>query len=180
MPLYSEDMLNKLASSGDRHKSILMDMASGTERKVLMHLGQLYEQVATPVQKRWEASLQNTDNRKFFQGYSEAVSAAFMMRAGWSVVDLCDPKQCLIMRHPDGRDADAVRRVDLRWLGGRHVHNHDRQVKQPLQHREHAVRGAEQRRQKAIERWKPRVPRWPCECQPGGGRFHINAGSSDE
>jgi hypothetical protein len=113
MPLYSEDMLNKLASSGEGHKSILMDMASGTERNVLMQLGQLYEQVATPVQKRWEASLQNTDNRKFFQGYSEAVSAAFMMRAGWSVVDLCQPKQCLVMRHPDGRE---VRIVTLAFL----------------------------------------------------------------
>ncbi len=113
MPLYSENQLDKFASSGDRNESILRYMAGGAERNVLLHLGRLYEQVASPVKKRWKASLQNTDNRKFFQGYSEAVSAAFMMRAGWSVVDLCEPKQCLIMRHPDGRE---VRIVTLAFL----------------------------------------------------------------
>jgi len=113
MPLYSEDMLNKLASSGEAQKSILQSMANGAERSVLMHLGHLYEQVAEPVKERWRTSLQSTDNRKFFQGYSEAVSAAFMMKSGWSAVDLCEPKQCMVMRHTDGRE---VRIVTLAFL----------------------------------------------------------------
>jgi len=113
MPLYSETLLNNFASAQGFADSILQQMAAGPERTVLTHLGNLYDQVATPVQDRWKTSLVNMDNRRFFQGYAEAVSAAFLVRAGWSVVDVCHPKPCLILRHPDGRE---LRLVTLAFL----------------------------------------------------------------
>jgi len=106
-------MLNDLASAKNVNGSILHEMAAGPERNVLNHLGQLYDRVAAPVQNRWKSSLVDTDNRRFFQGYAEAVSAAFLTRAGWSVVDVCHPKPCLVLKHPDGRE---MRLVTLAFL----------------------------------------------------------------
>ncbi len=108
MPLYSDAMLNDLAAAKDCTGSILKQMAGSAERNVLQHLGTLYDTVASPVQKRWRSSLVDTDNRRFFQGYAEAVSAAFLTRAGWSVVDICHPKPCLVLRHSDGREMRLV------------------------------------------------------------------------
>ena len=68
MPLYSETLLNNFASAQGFADSILQQMAAGPERTVLTHLGNLYDQVATPVQDRWKTSLVNMDNRRFLQG----------------------------------------------------------------------------------------------------------------
>ncbi|MEC8191189.1 MAG: hypothetical protein VX127_00535 [Myxococcota bacterium] len=108
MPLYSESLLNNFATAAGCSESILQQMAAGPERAVLAHLGHLYDEVATPVQERWKTSLVNMDNRRFFQGYAEAVSAAFFTRSGWSVVDVCHPKPCLVLRHSDGRELHLV------------------------------------------------------------------------
>jgi len=113
MPLYSETLLNNFASAKGCADSILQQMAAGPERGILNHLGILYDNVAEPVQDRWKTSLVNMDNRRFFQGYAEAVSAAFFTRSGWSVVDVCHPKPCLVLRHPDGRE---LRLVTLAFL----------------------------------------------------------------
>jgi hypothetical protein len=108
MQLYSDNLLNDLANKSKAQDSILTQMASGPDRNVLEHLGQLFNEVASPVQDRWADSLRSTDNRRFFQGFGEAVSAAFLARAGWSIVDLCEPKPCLVAQHPDGRSLHLV------------------------------------------------------------------------
>ena len=87
---------------------MLGKMAAGHDRAVLNALNSLYAQVATPVQERWYRSLRCTEDKKFFQGYAEALSAAFLARSGWSVVDVCSPKPCIIVRHPDGREQRIV------------------------------------------------------------------------
>jgi hypothetical protein len=87
---------------------MLGQMAAGTERAVLNGLNLLFDQVAAPVQERWLGSLRSTEDKKFFQGYSEALSAAFLSRSGWEIVDVCSPKPCIIARHPDGREQRIV------------------------------------------------------------------------
>jgi len=108
MQLYSDTLLNELAEQQASSDCILGQMAGGAERQVLEHLGRLFDKVASPVQDRWVESLRSTDNRRFFQGFGEAVSAAFLVRSGWEVVDVCSPMPCLIMRHPDGRELRVV------------------------------------------------------------------------
>jgi hypothetical protein len=113
MQLYSDALLNDLAGKKAVPDSLLSQMASGPSRHVLQHINTLFESVAAPVQDRWTESLRSTDNRRFFQGYGEAISAAFMARAGWRVVDICSPRPCLVLEHPDGR---MLRIVTLAFL----------------------------------------------------------------
>ncbi len=108
MQLYTDSLLNDLAGQPDGQESMLRQMARGPERNVLEHLGQLFSQVASPVQDRWADSLRSTDNRRFFQGFGEAVSAAFLAKSGWSIVDLCAPRPCLLLKHQDGRTMHMV------------------------------------------------------------------------
>ena len=89
MQLYSDTLLNELAGKKAVADSILSQMASGPSRQILHHINTLYDAVGSPVQDRWSESLRSTDNRKFFQGFGEAISAAFMARAGWRIADVC-------------------------------------------------------------------------------------------
>ena len=113
MQLYSDKLLNDLAGKKAVADSILSQMASGPSRQVLHHINTLYDAVGSPVQDRWSESLRSTDNRKFFQGFGEAISAAFMARAGWRIADVCSPRPCLVLEHPDGR---VLRIVTLAFL----------------------------------------------------------------
>ena len=87
---------------------MLEKMAAGAERRTLVGLNQLYTQVARPVQERWLESLRSMDDKRFFQGYAEAISSAFLAQSGWAVVDVCSPKPCVVLRHPDGREQRLV------------------------------------------------------------------------
>ena len=113
MQLYSDTLLNELAGKKAVADSILSQMASGPSRQILHHINTLYDAVGSPVQDRWSESLRSTDNRKFFQGFGEAISAAFMARAGWRIADVCSPRPCLVLEHPDGR---VLRIVTLAFL----------------------------------------------------------------
>ena len=113
MQLYSDKLLNDLAGKKAVADSILSQMASGPSRQVLHHINTLYDAAGSPVQDRWSESLRSTDNRKFFQGFGEAISAAFMARAGWRIADVCSPRPCLVLEHPDGR---VLRIVTLAFL----------------------------------------------------------------
>jgi len=108
MQLFSDALLNTLSNQGGADDSILTRMAGGPERNVLQHLNTLFDSAGEAVQDRWVESLRSTDNRRFFQGFGEAISAAFMARAGWNVVDICSPRPCVILRHPDGRELRIV------------------------------------------------------------------------
>ena len=113
MQLYSEALLNELAGKNADVDCILSQMASGPSRQILHHINSLFASAASPVQDRWSESLRSMDNRKFFQGFGEAVSAAFMARAGWRIIDVCSPRPCLVLEHPDGR---VLRIVTLAFL----------------------------------------------------------------
>ena len=108
MNLYPESFLNDLSSIKADSASMLGELSRKPERRVLNGIHQLFNTVAHPVQQRWFESLRSTDDRRFFQGYSEAISAAFLSRAGWQVVDICSPKPCLVLRHQDGREQRLV------------------------------------------------------------------------
>lgn len=113
MHLYSDTLLNDLAGKKGSADSILSQMAAGPSRHILHHISALFDGAAAPVQDRWSESLRSTDNRKFFQGFGEAISAAFLARAGWRIVDVCSPRPCLVLEHPDGR---VLRIVTLAFL----------------------------------------------------------------
>jgi len=113
MQLYSDALLDALAGKKAVPDSILSQMAAGSSRQVLHHINTLFDTVGTPVQDRWADSLRSTDNRKFFQGFGEAISAAFMARAGWRIADVCSPRPCLVLEHSDGR---VLRIVTLAFL----------------------------------------------------------------
>ena len=108
MQLFSEAILNKLSAQKNAENSILRRMAGGPERNVLLHLNSLFDSAAPAVQDRWSESLLSTDNRRFFQGFGEAISSAFLVRSGWQVADICEPRPCVVLRHPDGRDMRVV------------------------------------------------------------------------
>ena len=113
MQLYSDELLNDLAGPSAVPGSILSELASKPSRQVLHHIDHLYGNAAPSVKERWSESLLSTDNRRFFQGYGEALTAAFLARAGWEVADVCTPKPCIILKHHDGR---SMRVVTLAFL----------------------------------------------------------------
>jgi hypothetical protein len=106
--LFPDTLMAELAAEDGDDRCLLKQMLNGPQRAVLSKISELYERSASPVQQRWEESLRSTDNRKFFQGYAEAISAAFLGDAGWSLVDVCSPRPCLVMRHEDGREQRLI------------------------------------------------------------------------
>ncbi len=106
--LFPDTLMTDLESRVDNDDSLLGEIIRGPQRPILNQISALYDNAAPAVRKRWQESLRSTDNRKFFQGYAEAISAAFLVNAGWSIVDVCKPKPCLILKHADGREQRLI------------------------------------------------------------------------
>jgi len=61
-----------------------------------------------PLRQRWADALGSFDNRRFFQGYAEVVTAALITRSGWTLDGLEWPGPTLPVRDPQGRAFDAL------------------------------------------------------------------------
>lgn len=57
---------------------------------------------------RWSEVLTSLDNRRFFQGFSEAAACVQLRAGGWELDELRWPGPGLVMRHPDGRSLDVL------------------------------------------------------------------------
>lgn len=114
--LFPDTLMTDLEARVGNDDSILGEIIRGPQRPILNKISTLYDQSAPAVRKRWQESLRSTDNRKFFQGYAEAISAAFLVDAGWSLVDVCSPKSCLVLKHTDGREQRLITLAFLQSL----------------------------------------------------------------
>lgn len=94
LPGASYTFLRQICSpDGERVRSWLEDEAS---------------RVSTPIARRWADTLGSFDNRRFFQGYAEVLTAALLTRSGWTLEGLSEPGDTLAVRDPQGRAFGAL------------------------------------------------------------------------
>lgn len=102
MTLFPDRLLQDIQRlPGGRH-SFLTQVCAPEGRKVRLILESLAEQAGEPLAGRARETLTSFDNRKFFQGYSELVTASLLARGGARVRDLVSPGPLLVAHRPTG------------------------------------------------------------------------------
>ena len=91
MTLFPERLIQDLQRlPGGRH-SFLTQVCAPEGKKYRAALERLVEQAGEPMCSRGREMLTSLDNRKFFQGYAEVVTAALAARGSYEVKEFAAP-----------------------------------------------------------------------------------------
>jgi hypothetical protein len=88
--------------------SFLRQVCSPDGERVRSWLEEETSRASPPLARRWADTLGSFDNRRFFQGYAEVLTAALLSRSGWTLEDLSWPGPTLAVRDPGGRTFDTL------------------------------------------------------------------------
>jgi hypothetical protein len=88
------EALRKHQGSGHQYLQLLTSPEGARLRD---RLSKIASQAPTALQQRWAEAVDSEDIRRFFQGYSELTTAAFLTEAGWRIVDHGAPGPSLLL-----------------------------------------------------------------------------------
>ncbi len=103
MPLFSDALLADLQRLKGAEHSFLKQLSAPDGEPARRRLQHLSEQVGAPVTERWQELLSSLDNRRFFQGYAEAMVCGVLLESGWRVPDLAWPGPSVQACTPSGQ-----------------------------------------------------------------------------
>lgn len=103
MSLFPEGLIADLRRLPGARYSFARQVADPDGEAVRDWLETIAARVGTSVNARWTEIFSSLDNRRFFQGFSEAATASLLMESGWTVPDLAWPGPGLELLAPDGR-----------------------------------------------------------------------------
>jgi hypothetical protein len=83
-PTECMEALKTHQGSGHPYLQMLSSEAGGRLRK---RLSDLASEVSPELQERWAEAICSQDIRRFFQGYAELTTAAFLAAGGWKIID---------------------------------------------------------------------------------------------
>ena len=103
MSLFPEGLINDLLRLPGARYSFARQVADPDGQAVRELLETIAGRVGPAVNARWTELFSSLDNRRFFQGFSEAATASLLMESGWTVPDLAWPGPGLELVSPDGQ-----------------------------------------------------------------------------
>jgi hypothetical protein len=106
--LFPESFVRDVSKLPGASYSFLRQVCSPDGERVRSWLEEEASRVSPTVAQRWADTLGSFDNRRFFQGYAEVITAALLTRSGWALEGLSGPGPTLPLRDPEGRAFDAL------------------------------------------------------------------------
>ena len=106
--LFPESFVRDVSTLPGGSYSFLRQVCSPDGERVRSWLEEEASRASPPLKQRWADALGSFDNRRFFQGYAEVVTAALITRSGWTLDGLEWPGPTLPVRDPQGRAFDAL------------------------------------------------------------------------
>lgn len=104
MALFPERLIQDIQRLPGGGHTFLSQVCDPEGRKYRVALETLHESLSEPLASRVSDLLVSLDNRKFFQGYAEAVTAAVAARGSFQVQELLTPGPLLLARRPNGME----------------------------------------------------------------------------
>jgi len=103
MNLFPQSHLDTLKSQEGSGHEYLKLLTSPQGTRLRERLSQIASETDSALQERWQEAMTSNDIRRFFQGYSELTTAAFLAEAGWRILGHSTPgPSLLIERELDG------------------------------------------------------------------------------
>jgi hypothetical protein len=106
--LFPESFVRDVSRLPGASYTFLRHVCSPDGERVRAWLEDEASRVSAPIARRWADTLGSFDNRRFFQGYAEVLTAALFTRSGWTLEGLSWPGPTLPVRDPDGRAFTAL------------------------------------------------------------------------
>ena len=106
--LFPESFVRDVSKLPGASYTFLRQICSPDGERVRSWLEEEASRVATPIARRWADTLGSFDNRRFFQGYAEVLTAALLTRSGWTLEGLSEPADTLSVRDPQGSAFGAL------------------------------------------------------------------------
>ncbi len=97
MDLFPAARLETLRSHADKGHSYLQVLTSPSGARLRERLSSLADRVEAPLRERWTEAIGSDDTPRFFQGFAELTTMAFLAEAGWQVVDHGPPGPSLLV-----------------------------------------------------------------------------------
>ena len=85
MNLFTSSRLAALEQAQGSGHPYLSLLASQRGERLRARLSEIAGAAPSPLQDRWASAMDSTDMPRFFQGYCELTTAAFLIEAGWTV-----------------------------------------------------------------------------------------------
>lgn len=103
MTLWSERVISDIRQLPGADHSFLKQLCQDDGGPVLAQVRELVARLGPPFEARAVELLSSLDNRRFFQGFAEAVTLGALTRRGWALEAMVGPGPRLEVRAPDGR-----------------------------------------------------------------------------
>jgi len=154
MNLFPDTRLEDLRQQHGNGQRYLQTLMSPTSQPLRDRLSEIASSAEESLQERWATAIQSDDNRRFFQGFSELSTVAFLTEAGWSVVDHTAPGPTLLIeRTLDDGTTQRARVLVLAFLQSGRTPEEEEAMNRLLR----AINRARARHQIAVlvRRWQP-------------------------
>lgn len=108
MKLFDQTLLEDALRTKGADHSFLKQIATKDGAMLRRHLEGVATLAGAQLTDRWREQLNSLDNRRFFQGFSEATATHMLHRAGWEIEGLDWPGPLLIGKTPMDDHADVL------------------------------------------------------------------------
>jgi hypothetical protein len=114
MDLFPADLLSEITEMDGAGHSFLKQLSDPSGLPIRERLCRVVDLAPPVLRDRWTDSLRSLDNRRFFQGFSEVTTAAFLQESGWTLTGIDDPGPCLTIER--STDDGGTRRARVMVL----------------------------------------------------------------